>query len=83
MPSCIPKDDHADPGDAYSEIYTAIDYKYRSCGQKPAFPIVLPAKPTKYGTHLCALSIIRTTCPFTDYPLFCLEIYVDLPGIGP
>lgn len=73
----------------YSEIGAAIDYKEKECGQKPEYPLIIPGRPSQYGTRLCSMSIIRQECPFHDYPLFCLEMYTeecdpcDLPMIGP
>ncbi len=76
--------------DAYSEIDAAIQFRARQCGgQQPAYPLILPGRPSEYGTRLCSLSIIRQPCPFNDYPTFCLEMYTevceacDLPLIGP
>lgn len=84
-----PVDTIVDLGTAYSEIGSAIDFKETQCGQKPNYPLLLPNTPSAYGVTLCALTIIRSECPFNDYPLFCLEIYsevcelCDLPLIGP
>lgn len=86
---CLPEEDHADLLGAYSEIGAAIDFKARECGHQPAYPLILPGKPSNYGTRLCSLTILRQACPFRDYPLFCLEMYTleceacDLPLIGP
>ena len=87
--SCLPTEDHEDLLGAYSEIGAAIDFKANECGHRPAYPMVLPARPSRYGTRLCSLTIMRQACPFNDYPLFCLEMYsleckvCDLPLIGP
>lgn len=81
--SCIPQDDYVHPSDAYSELIAAIDYRAKQCGNRPANPLILPQKPPTYGVRLCSISIVRMECPFNDYPPFCLEIFFDLPGIGP
>ena len=84
-----PVDTTVDLAAAYSEIGSAIDYKAKVCGHSPGYPLLLPNTPSAYGVKLCALTIIRSECPFNDYPLFCLEIYsevcdlCDLPLIGP
>ena len=84
LTSCLEKDDSMTRGDATSEIYAAIDAKARECKNRPSFLLLIPDHPDTYGTRLCSLSIIRQSCPFDSYPLFCLEMYkVDLPGIGP
>ncbi len=82
--SCMARPDVYETADAWSEIYTAIDYKEKECGQKPGYLLIVPENPPTYGTQLCSISIIRQECPFHDYPLFCLEMLeVDLPLIGP
>lgn len=78
-----------DLAEAYSEIGAAIDFKRRECGHMPAYPLVIPGRPSEYGVRLCSLTILRQSCPFRDYPIFCLEIYTEecdqcnLPLIGP
>ncbi|MBI41779.1 MAG: hypothetical protein CMF59_19460 [Leptospiraceae bacterium] len=70
--------------EAWSQIYAAIDYKYRECGNQPNYILIVPREPSQYGVELCALTILRQECPFNDYPIFCVEMYdIDLPGIGP
>lgn len=81
---CIVEKDVEKTSDAWSEIYAAIEFKAKECGNRPGYLLIVPSKPPSYGTRLCSLTIVRQTCPFTDYPVFCLEMYrVDLPGIGP
>ena len=70
--------------EAYSQIYAAIDYKRKACGNWPGYWLVPLDNPPQYGVSLCTLTIIRQECPFRDYPLFCLEMYeIDVPLIGP
>ncbi|HMU84190.1 MAG TPA: hypothetical protein PKE49_03795 [Leptospiraceae bacterium] len=84
LSGCIVENDTVDTADAYSEIYASIQFKARQCGNQPAYPLLVPENPPSYGTRLCSLSIIRQDCPFTNYPLFCVEMFgIDLPGIGP
>lgn len=82
---CVTEKDDVNTGDALSEVYAAIQFKARQCGNSPGYPFIPLGHPTAYGTRLCSLSIIRADCPFNDYPIFCLEFYegVDIPGIGP
>ena len=82
LSGCIEKDDLSNQ-DAYSQLYAAIDYRAGVCGERPGYFLILPGEPTQYEVDLCSISIIRSECPFNDYPLFCLELYGDLPGIGP
>jgi len=81
--SCLPVDTGIDFSDAVSELYAAIDYKRNQCGQAPALPLIPPKKSKEYGVRLCSLSILRAECPFLEYPIFCAEMFIDLPGIGP
>lgn len=70
--------------DAYIEIYVAIGYKANECGHRPAYPLVMLDEPSRYAVDSCVFSIVRGTCPFTDYPLLCFELYnTDVPGYGP
>ncbi len=77
------EDDSFQQDDAYNELYATIEYKAKQCGQRPPYFLILPGIPTKYEVDLCSITIIRQECPFNDYPIFCLELYGDLPGIGP
>jgi hypothetical protein len=80
---CLPVDTGIEFEDAFSELYAAIDYKSRECGQQPPVMLIPPKKVKEYGLRLCSISIIRQPCPFNEYPLFCTEMFLDLPGIGP
>lgn len=81
---CVVEDDTVATDDAYSEIYAAIQFKARQCGNMPSYFLPIPKNPPEYGTRLCSLSILRQDCPFRDYPVFCVEMMgIDLPGIGP
>ena len=80
---CLPVDTGIEFEDAFSELYAAIDYKSKECGQQPAVLLLPPKKVKEYGLRLCSLSILRQPCPFNEYPLFCAEMFLDLPGIDP
>ncbi len=87
--ACRSEDASVDLFDAYSEIGTAIDFKAKQCGNQPGYPLIIPGKPPEYGVRLCSLLILNAECPFTDYPLFCIEMYADecdfcdVPGLDP
>ncbi len=83
LSGCVIEDDDMTNQDAYGQLYSAIQYKQNECGQSPGYFLIFPSEPTQYEIDLCSISIIRQECPFNDYPLFCLEIYGDLPLIGP
>jgi hypothetical protein len=80
---------YIDLNDAYSEIGVSIADTARRCGSEPSYPLLLPANPSEYGVRLCSLLILQQSCPFTDYPVPCLEIYTascelcDLPLFTP
>ena len=86
---CIVESERVPLVEAYGQIDAAITFKEKQCGGRPLYPLIIPPEPPSYGTKLCTLSILRQPCPFTDYPLFCLEMYAeicefcDVPLIGP
>jgi hypothetical protein len=65
----------------------AILAKEQECGVRPVFPIISldkKNKPPEYGTRACTVAILQSPCPFTNYPLICLEFYkYDVPNAGP
>ncbi len=81
--------DAVDLFDAYSEIFAAMSFREEQCGSRPAYPLIIPGRPSAYGVRLCSLLILQEPCPFTDYPLFCIEMYTkecefcDIPGLDP
>lgn len=80
---CDAGEDTVPTGDAWSEIYAAIEFKDKECEGRPDHFLLVPDNPKPYSVRLCSLSIIRLDCPFNEYPLFCLTIYgIELPGIG-
>ncbi|MBW7858256.1 MAG: hypothetical protein H3C43_08190 [Leptonema sp. (in: Bacteria)] len=81
--SCMPVDTGIEFEDSMSEIYAATAYKAQECGNQPSLPFIAPKNAKEYGLRLCSLSILRQECPFQDYPIFCLEMFIDLPGVGP
>ncbi|MFN3604159.1 MAG: hypothetical protein ACK4UJ_05585 [Leptonema sp. (in: bacteria)] len=61
--------------DAYSELNKAIEYKYKECGNKPEEILLPPKSLSRDSLKICTLSILRVSCPFTEYPIFCYEMY--------
>ena len=86
---CRVEDATVDLGDAFSEIGAAIAFKANECGGQPGYPLLIPPEPPEYGVRLCGLLILGQDCPFTDYPVFCVELYAndcdfcDVPGLDP
>jgi hypothetical protein len=60
--------------------------KLGECGNSPTIPIFKIGKsnPPEFGVRACTVAILLQPCPFTSYPLICLEYYkYDVPNIGP
>lgn len=74
-----------DQKEANQTLITAYLAKSAECGNDPGFPILSQSKyPFEYSVNACALSIIKSDCPFTTYPLLCLEVFkIDIPNVGP
>jgi len=70
--------------DANLMVLVAVAYKESKCGQRPPEFLFVIINPTKFAVDACVFSLISEPCPFTAYPLICLELYdIDIPGIGP
>lgn len=80
---CAPVNTAVEFEDAFSELYAAIDYKRQECGQQPSMPLIPPGDVKEWALQLCSLSILREPCPFNEYPIFCTEMFLDLPVIDP
>jgi hypothetical protein len=80
--SCMVEDKSKNTIESYNELYASINYKEKRCGHKPDMPLIIPDNPSEYGVRLCSLMIIREECPFHEYPVFCLQLYIDLHEIG-
>jgi hypothetical protein len=72
---CGTQEDTIKPQKAYGLLITSIAYKKSECGNEPVYPLPMPPKPIEYAVNACAYSIIKTHCPFLQYPVVCLEIY--------
>ncbi len=71
-------------GKALANLSIAIIYKQNECKTQPNYFLPPPKKPFKYGVDACVFSIIKSPCPFKEYPIICIEIFkVDVKGVGP
>lgn len=75
---CIIEDASINMIDAYSELYQAIEYKYKECGNKPEQPFIPPTKTDRDSLKLCTISILRMECPFNEYPIFCYDMFLKV-----
>lgn len=73
--NCIVEDASINAIDAYSEIYQATEYKFKECGNKPETPFIPPDRVEREALRLCTISILRMECPFTEYPIFCDDLF--------
>ncbi|HMV77837.1 MAG TPA: hypothetical protein PK453_02685 [Leptospiraceae bacterium] len=63
----------------------SIFVKAAECGNSPPYPLIPLKKSSSYSVNACNLAILLSPCPFSQYPLVCLEIFnkVDVPDYGP
>ena len=72
---------------AQSEIESAIDVKRKECGEKMNPPrskspypkprlLAIQPKSSLRNIRLCSAAILRSDCPFIDYPYICYFIYI-------
>lgn len=78
---CLQEETSIHFGDALSELQASIDYKAKECGSRPANPLIPPKETDEHALHLCSITIVREKCPFNEYPLFCAEMFLKLPGL--
>lgn len=76
--NCIVEDASVNAIDAYSEINKAIEYKYKECGNKPQNIFIPPDRVERDALRLCTISILRSECPFNEYPIFCSDLYFNI-----
>jgi len=74
----------------YEELQMSLNaatlIKIAECGNSPPFPIFKfgKSRPSEFGARACTVAILQQACPFTSYPLICLEYYdYDVPFVGP
>lgn len=60
---------------AYEEFLIAYLYKASICQTEPGYFLILPEKVPRRWFESCLFTIIRSECPFVDYPLICGKIY--------
>lgn len=76
--TCQVEDSSINIVDAYSELYNAIEYKYKECGNKPETNLIPPNQVSRDALKLCTLLILRRECPFDEYPISCYDMYWGL-----
>lgn len=67
-------------------LLLAIAAKANECGKEGPSFLVFPIEKNvnKISVQICTLAILQMECPFTGYPLICIEMYnVDYPDAGP
>ena len=83
--SCSLDDPSIMTEDDKKNLVFAIGIKANECGGGPGIVIFpIDDKVKKYSMQACTLAILQQDCPFTTYPLICIEIYkTDYPNAGP
>ena len=75
---------------AQLEIEAAVDAKREKCGpemkppqKKSPYPkprlLVYQKKVPVRNIRLCSAAILRSDCPFVDYPIICIYVYLPAP----
>ncbi|MDZ4726037.1 MAG: hypothetical protein SH817_07765 [Leptospira sp.] len=76
--SCAQEEERVPVSDAQSQILASAKFSADRCGTPiPEPPLIIVSDPIKRNLDLCTISITRTGCPFTAYPLPCLLIYLQ------
>lgn len=77
-------DSTADDSEKKNMLFSVF-VKAAECGNSPPYPIFPLKKSSAYSVNACNLAILLSPCPFSQYPLVCLEILnkVDVPDYGP
>ncbi|WCL47691.1 hypothetical protein [Leptospira sp. GIMC2001] len=68
-----------DSDEANSQIYSAISYKARECGNPipSQYLFVVSEKVPQRNIDLCTIAILRTECPLNSFPIACVMIYLE------
>ena len=68
-----------DTDEANSQIFSAISYKARECGNPipSQYLFVVSKKVPQRNIDLCTIAILRTDCPLNSFPLVCVMIYLE------
>ncbi|GIX40582.1 MAG: hypothetical protein KatS3mg129_0315 [Leptospiraceae bacterium] len=61
--------------EAYEDFLIAYLYKASQCKTQPSYFLLFPENVSKRWFNACLFSIIRSDCPFNEYPIICLKIY--------
>lgn len=75
--SCLIEENVIKNQDAYRDFLIAYIYKSTLCNSQPSYFLVFPKKLSKRWFEACIFSIIRSDCPFNEYPSICLKIYLE------
>lgn len=78
LSGCLVQDASISQIEAYSEIYRAVEYKYKECGTRPENEFIPPPKVDLDSLRLCTLYILRLPCPFEEYPVYCYDLYWNI-----
>ncbi len=73
--SCLIDESTIKNKDAYHDFFIAYFYKASFCNSQPSYFLIFPKEVNKRWLEACIFSIIRSDCPFNEYPLICLNIY--------
>ncbi len=71
-------EDRVPTNEAQSQLYAAAKFAADRCGTPIPEPYFLILnEPIRRNLDLCTISITRTGCPFSGYPLPCALIYLE------
>lgn len=80
LTNCLPNNPLVPAFDAQSQINAAAEYKAKECKTPvPQPPLYVFFDQQKRNVDLCSIAITRMQCPFYDYPIVCLGIYLKQP----
>lgn len=68
-------EENVNRSEAYHDFLIAYLYKASQCNSQPEYFLIFPKVVSKRWLDACLFSIIRSECPFNDYPSICLKIY--------
>lgn len=80
LTNCLPNNPLVPAFDAQSQINAAAEYKAKECQTPvPQPPLYVFFDQQKRNVDLCSIAITRMECPFYEYPIICLGIYLKQP----
>ena len=78
--NCVPYDESIPAWDAQTQVNAAAEFKAKECkSETPQPPLYVFTDQVKRNLDLCTIAITRMECPFNEYPIICLGIYVESP----